>query len=422
MNVDDVLRAVLKKIKKSELLEGKSIVIFGVNNYLPIILNDLYKYSIIGIFDNSVSKQGKYWDYKVIAPTAENIDVDNTVVLIASKYYEQMKEQLLSLGYKMKNIIQLLNFIYVNWLVYDFNTSTTRYYLGKSIYDKYKDENKILLFPSKSLGDAYLPLRYMNIDNYVDYKVLVCSGVIKRMLSAVGFYNVDVLAEDEILCLQRYYALHRAEIENICYVHPVLRDGRLIDIDLEVMVSKEHAFWEYYGDVVLNNHIFLPSKEEISFNADKKRVEKLFSDLSLIPNKTVVLAPYAKSLREFPICFWVKLSEELKKRGYSVCTNISGDEAPIEGTIPLNCKIEDFKEIMKMAGNAVFIRCGLCDIISDINVKKVAIYRERPFPYGLCSFFEINDMRKGHVDDDVVQLLFDEECYENTINEILTNF
>lgn len=420
MNVEEIIKYSLDKYNADGIFEQKKIIIFGVNQFLGTIINCLSKYDIVAIFDNDINKHGTFWRINIIEPSRIPIDLylaSNIIVVCASRHFFEMKNQLTEIGFVPENIISLMNIRYLYGLIRDCYESEIKYYLGERIYNELVNNEVILLFPSKSLGDAYLPLMYINLKEYENSNIVVCSDGVKKMLKAVGFKRIILISEYEMICMQKYYAINKTSINNIVYVHPIYLDGRHIDLDAEVMASSGHAFWEYYGDIVWNNGNRTPVAAEIVFAHNAQNVSDLFEENGLVVGRTLVLAPYANSMGELPNIFWIELANIFMHYGFSVCTNVVGREKEIPGTVPLRCEIGDFKEVVRRAGYTVFSRCGLNDIISDVRANKIAIYREKKV-FGSFSFFELNDMRKGSIDNEVVQLIFDEIDYRNTIRVI----
>ncbi len=64
----------------------------------------------------------------------------------------------------------------------------------------------------------------------------------------------------------------------------------------------------------------------------------------------------------------------MKERGYSVCTNVAGDEKPIEGTVGLFLPYDVVLDFVNKAGGVVGIRCGLFDIVSTSEAKMAVYY------------------------------------------------
>jgi ADP-heptose:LPS heptosyltransferase len=113
-------------------------------------------------------------------------------------------------------------------------------------------------------------------------------------------------------------------------------------------------------------------------NRPKKSIYKnlvnKFKRLGLKPKRTVILYPVSYSAPLLPNKFWEELAEEIKKKGYTVATNVIGNEKEIKGTIPLYTSIEEKFASAEIAGTVIGIRSGIFDVISYANCKKIIIY------------------------------------------------
>lgn len=81
-----------------------------------------------------------------------------------------------------------------------------------------------------------------------------------------------------------------------------------------------------------------------------------FSDIK----KTVIINPYSNSLVEKTDLF-EKIAEILSGRGYTVYTNITGNQKPVPGTKSLRCNLKDLYNITAQCAAFVSIRSGIVD-------------------------------------------------------------
>jgi len=116
-------------------------------------------------------------------------------------------------------------------------------------------------------------------------------------------------------------------------------------------------------------------KDRPQFSEDRTWTEDFFRRNNLQAGKTVLLSPYSISAGRLDMRFWEKLANALLKNGYSVCTNGGGGNEPaIKGTVPVFFRFADAKIFLEHAGYFVAYRSGLCDIIAELNCKKIIIY------------------------------------------------
>lgn len=160
------------------------------------------------------------------------------------------------------------------------------------------------------------------------------------------------------------------------------------------------------------------SKPQVSKNLMNASKEKFLS-LGLPPNKTVILAPDAKSLDTFPFQFWAKISEKLNKMGWVVCINCVQEIVNIiPETIPINFSLNEAITMVEMAGWVIASRSGLCDLISSANCRLSVIYVKQRWYAGTS--FTGSSLRLMGLSDKVLEYEFDkDENMDLMISQIL---
>ena len=72
---------------------------------------------------------------------------------------------------------------------------------------------------------------------------------------------------------------------------------------------------------------------------------------------------------------WKSIADTLKKKGYTVCTNSSGDKEPvIPGTVPVFFAYDRAINFLEYAGGFIAFRSGLCDVVSQARCKMIIFY------------------------------------------------
>ncbi len=118
---------------------------------------------------------------------------------------------------------------------------------------------------------------------------------------------------------------------------------------------------------------------------DPEKIRAALREMGLKPGKTVVLSPKTVSGNRKGINlsnqFWTLLTQELKRAGFSVATNLSSpEERPLEGTVGLFTSLLDAPDYLNAAGALVSIRSGFCDLATLGTCKKVVLYPDGLYP------------------------------------------
>lgn len=106
---------------------------------------------------------------------------------------------------------------------------------------------------------------------------------------------------------------------------------------------------------------------------DLQKLQALFS--ANVPS--VLLMPYAKSLKMFDFSIWEHVARKLMDEGYAVFTNVGQGETAIAGTQPFNGGLRE----MLIIGNHINISCisirsGLCDLLAFTKMKMLVLYEK----------------------------------------------
>ncbi len=373
----------LKSFISQGLCEADPVYLFGHCEATLTVADELIKLGIVpdAILDNSDNKQGiEYRDIKVCRP-AEVVGSgnENSVVLIATRFYESMRAQLLELGYKGR-ILKVVD--YNTYSEYSLSEDTisrkmNRVQKGREALDelrrKYPD-TFIIFCPFAALGDIYFCMSYLphfmekrNIE-----KALVCV-VGKGCLKTAGLFEIPGVVVssfgqkilDEMVQASLYY-----RDENTFIAHQdrpyVVRLHQALQIKC-IPLEKIYCCG-----------IFGLSPETAPIEATKWNEYPGLSEIE--KGKTVVVSPYAKSVTALPDELWNKIVDHFKCKGYVVLTNVSGDEEPLTGTKGISPDINEMRSIVEAAGTFIGIRSGMCDVLRSADCRKIALFPD--YNYG----------------------------------------
>jgi len=416
-----ILDALDELVKDNKITRENRVVFFGANKSSVFMIDKLDVYEKVAIIDNDARKHGQIVSgLTVYAPEQYLQEYDSKIrIIIASEYYREMCDQLEELGYKEGKEVFA---VWKGRRYYDISEETFNYYIGeayagKEIYDRLIDgvkDRHLFICPYAGTGDIYivgLYLKdYMISHNIKDY-ILVVSGGGCRKVASLFDVNCISLEQSEIEKLLMYVRLVGLDI---CRAR-VLNDGYL-----QVMVKRMRGYKDVDFHTMFQRCVLEADVKVQDVSIKQENADDIFEQYKLIKGKTVLLSPYANTIYNLSDDFWKKLAKVLIEKGYTVCTNSSGEsEPPIKDTegvfIPYN-KIVDF---LDKAGCFVGMRSGLCDIVSSTKAKMVVLYPEGNI-FGACSTYDYFSIEKmGLKSDGLLEVVFDRDEYVEMLQVVM---
>ena len=240
---------------------------------------------------------------------------------------------------------------------------------GEMRYHKYKKklkEKKILFNCSNDAGDLLYYSKYkhifMKVHNINEKDtVFLCLQSNTKVAKTVGIYNPLGISRLDVFSISMAYGFKGKEKIDIYNVYPwVIFD----DINFKKQIAPQHPQYKF----------------------DKKNIENIFLDLDLKEGRTVILAPYEQAitsygLKKLTLEFWEKLASELKRKGYSVCTNCKGDEMEpsIKGTKAIFPRFCECEAMVSLAGYLIAIRSGFVDFSCNAQARIISLYPTEGF-------------------------------------------
>lgn len=391
----DEMVLTIEKINNEMSLCDRKIFLFGYCN-ATLELIDLLEGKGIGvceILDNSDAKQmqcykGIHVTYpKNILMYSDDVQEDNSVVLIASRYYETMCKQLREIGYKGP-VCKVVD--YNSYAEYDMSEKTILKMknrekdgeeLLRKLSDKYSGFFKVFC-PFAALGDVYFMISYwpafaktrciaMREDKpELEKAVFIVPGdELADVIHMFGDYPVEVFEQKELDSMIQASIYRR---DNDFYI---AHQDRPYVVNLsKALYVKKIVFSDMYCCGVYGL-----SKGTMSIKP--KEDLPVYKDIDSIPSgRSVIFSPYAKSVVAIDSKVWSSAVQYYVAAGYKCFTNVVGDELPLEGTEAISPSLLEMKSVIERAGTFVGIRSGLCDIIRETKAKKIALYPD----YNYC--------------------------------------
>lgn len=385
----------LERLYNNGDLRDRRIIIFGSNEPAERMADWLIAHGICieTMIDNNKKKHGTSYN-GIIVDSPVNVLVDfqkDIIILIASKYYNEMLQQLETMGYtEEKNIYQVVNM--ANWSTYSLTEKTFSdkeaeiqkgWEIYKKIRKKHGERTRMFICPFPALGDVYLTGRYLETycerEKISSYVVTVAGRACLDVLSLFGIKEVELLSKkesDSLLQSLVFCGLKECNAEIFHQRFPY--------------TAGIGALGNYKG-ICFNDHFkytMFGMKETDTGKVPEKPgnnsyIDRFFKENGLIKGRTVIMSPYANTSAKLPLGFWEKTAEEYKNKGYTVCTNSSGKEEPaIKGTKAVFFPLPEAIQIVEAAGVFIGLRSGFCDIVSSAKAKKVIIYPDRVYQGG----------------------------------------
>ena len=244
---------------------------------------------------------------------------------------------------------------------------------------------KIFLFPHRSIGDIYIlgTYLYQGAEKFSgDFVLVVVGNACKTVAEMAGFKNVIAVTQKEMDRLLKMKLFLGNSCENIEILHYDYMGCNIVN---PIIAENKFTFFECYQYLVFGEKCYYKNDK---FGRYDKDITEYCKKNGLHRGKTVIIAPYCKSIQDITPIFWETLVKDLKKAGYTVVTNCgNAEERAIFGTTPLNIPLKELRPIVEYCGYFISIRSGFCDLISDFNAKKIVLFPDLELPVGHASYF-----------------------------------
>lgn len=425
---DEELEWIDKRVKKliwRKKIEKKKIYLFGVSMRTRKIIQVLRKYGLepISILDNDKAKQNSHCArIKVIAlDQIENISDNKSVYIVGSAYWREMIAQLENRNVKRDSIY--LFYIHKKTLLNHLFEAGKGKYLYRNLIKKYGNV-PIFLCPYTGTGDIYLIgtfwRQYIEQNKIENYIFVVINEACKKVAMMFGIKNIELLKK-------KYHCSHLLNYYLLCpdKVNMVILNDSWPHIHTNPIEwfrgYKGLNFTEMFRRYVFNLPDDIKPEHPIFENVENE-LSLLFEKYQLVPNKTVVLSPYSNTLADLSDKFWENLAVSLKSKGFSVCTNSSGEYEPaIPGTTAIFFPLNMAPQFVSKSGYFIGVRSGFCDVISAAKAKKIILYDNEERFYNSSSFEYFSLERMG-LSSDATEIVYKHNEPEIAASEIIANF
>ena len=376
----------VNKINDEMQLSSKKIFLFGHCNATLELIDLLESKGVMAtaILDNSETKQGlEHKGAIVVYPRqigelAGDNPKEDSIVLITSRFYASMLQQLRELGYEgpVRKVID-----YNTYAEYSLSEDTisrmkAREKHGEQLLEelsnKYDQHFKVFC-PFNALGDIYFMISYWpafakkrDVDSVV---FCVLNHSLADVIHMFGEYPVEIYEQKELDAMIQ--AVIYTQDENSFIAH---QDRPYVVNLTKALYIKRIPLEQIYCCGVYGLPAdTIPAKPNVRGH--------VYKDIELIPKgKSVIFSPYAKSVTAIDSKVWKDAVTYYSEAGYKCYTNVIGDEVPLEETEPISPSLLEMCSVVERAGTFIGIRSGLCDILREAKAKKIALYPD----YNYC--------------------------------------
>ncbi|MDR0765252.1 MAG: hypothetical protein LBE65_06665 [Synergistaceae bacterium] len=372
--------------------DGRMVLLFGHCNATEEMADYLLSRGVtpIAILDNSAAKQGQAYREIPITPPeiVRSYAAENSVVLIATRFFAEMSAQLRRLGYdgEIVRAVEYNSFAEYSLSDDTLRRKTARMTRGaetlKNIRAQYPAQY-LIICPNDALGDVYWAMAFLpayRAKRGIDEVAVVVAGDGCRQVAEIfGAGPIVTLSPTEMDEFTQAVIYTREG--NCLFAH---HDRPYTDNIIKYIDTHFLSFIDYYRCAVYG----LPHEIAPAMPANLQ----LPGGGALQRGRSVILAPRAKSVTQLSAAFWENLAAEWRGKGSKVFTSIHGDETPIHGTAPLTLPLNQMTAAAEYAGTFIGLRNGLCDVVHAANCRKTVVFPDCFYsttPHKVADFFAL---------------------------------
>ncbi|WP_167956022.1 glycosyltransferase family 9 protein [Anaerosporobacter faecicola] len=416
----------------------KKLILFGYNQASEEAARYLTQFSldIDAVIDNNKKKIGQaIGNAMVYAPEDYLLPYKkDVVILIASKYYSEMVNQLENMGYsEEQHIIKMIEYspYSINSIKKEvFDEKIKHVVRGKEIYSdiliQAKGLEKVFVIPLVQLGDAYLGLSflraYLQKNQIHNYVIIMLKSACSKIAILYGVEEkTQLINSDDMSDLLEYLRFTNFDNKKAFIIHhliPYTVGIKRLGNYRGLTFADQFRYNMYELDMGVKPELPLYTYHT---KESERYVEQLFIDNNLIKGKTAILMPYAKTSIEMSEYFWIEIARKLNEKGYKVCTNCGGEgEQVIPGTQKLFFDIKYALETVETAGLVIGLRSGLCDVIASAKCRKIILYPDRYY----CSdkYIKFYSLNKMELCNDAIELVYNEQIEnDKMVSQVVEN-
>ena len=352
--------------------KGKNIVLMGRLEHLQTINKIISSAGekVWRVWDNDRHKQGNYMADILIEAPHHTLDLV-FIIIYSPRYFTEMKEQLLKLGYAADNIYVL------DCPTLEKNKIMVRngWELYSQLCARYGADTKFFLV-SGPLGDYYILgtyiRQYCELHNIKKYLFIGDSKGIDRLTILLGLQarKIDAYAVSCLSLLWKFLGGDR----HLNIMPLTIWQGDYRFNPCLTRQRKDFNFMDTFKHLALNLPVDA-RQQHPPWNYNPVRGERIFRKNNLRKGHTVLLVPFSYTLTSFGEEFWQKLIDLLIFNGYDVVINTSEKEINVyKRASCLQLGFTEIMDAMSYGMSVVGMRCGFFDITARAKCKRIVLY------------------------------------------------
>lgn len=372
--------------------EGHDIWCFG-HTQATLELIGLFEAAgirICGILDNNPEKQGQIArGIPIVSPSVFLAgETRGTLVCIVSRAYAAMVQQLEEGGYQGR-VEKLVD--YNTFAAYSLDGSVRReksarvargIALWKTLREAYPTD-VYFVFPFAAIGDVCHAMAYL--DAYCEKTHVYRRQIIvaeDEARQAAALYGEDAIAYPQEQMDELVQAAIAEQASDVQVIH---HDRPYTNYMIRLLRKVFMPFDDFYRCGIYG----LP---ENTIPRYPSRFVEPKDCHGMIEGRSVILAPWAKSVAGLPASFWEAEAARWSSEGWRVFTNLAPGEESIPGTRPLAVPLCELLPLAERAGVFVALRSGVCEVLAGARCRKIVYFPDAHYsdtPWPVSSFFYV---------------------------------
>lgn len=388
-------------VEQQEIYIGETIYLYGLSKLTEEIIRQFGKDFHFIIADMNSSKVGIRHDGIEVVNAREALYYNRVKekILVTVLDYKKVCQELVNAGYDFPYQVKPIRYKKDDLDLTEevvFKEIERQLRLWKYAYEEIRShyESEYLFINPHVSGDVYLSCLYLRdyirVNNISDYVYVVSNKSAQKVAELFGItaiiWNKERLFD--IVSWGRYRGFKETRIKKM---HPA--------------IGRQRGLWHFFMDIdyntLMQKWIFNAPERITSYDIKQEDADYLFEKYKLKKGRTVLISPYSHSVAQMDLKMFNDMVDGLIDKGYSVCTNIVGEEKALPRTVGLCLSYINCVDFLNKAGCFIGARSGFCDVISTTTAKMVVLYRRDTFKH-----FSIKEM--GLKTNNILELCIDQ--------------